>query len=196
MAPIKWSGRHGSPLNKHKQCSLFTADSERPISAIKLCRPVMSSFEGWIPATPTTQSFHDLFKFQLDMPEDRTRSHSTKATTEDELASGPALHGLATFNLEDLSLSHTGHNLTWAENALAGCAPFGPRGWGVRSIESRYLGWIDLEPNALNFIDSTYLARALCAGWFLYCHSTNHDPSPCPVTHVLIWHDISSHDSS
>jgi hypothetical protein len=157
----------------------------------------MTSFEGWIPSIPPTLSFEDHFKIQLDTPEDRTLSRSTKPTSQEEQSStGPSLHRLATFDVQDLHLSIPDHNFTWAENVLAEYAPLDPRGWDVRSIESRNSGWLDSEDNVLSFLDSAYLGRALCAGWFLCCHSLNHQPSPCPVTRHLAWHDTSSYSSS
>jgi hypothetical protein len=157
----------------------------------------MTSLEGWIPLIPPTLSFEDHFKIQLDTPEDRTRSNTTKPTSEEEeCSSGPSLQRLATFNVEDLYLSNANHNFTWAVNVLAEYAPLDPRGWDVRSIESRNSGWLHSEGNVLSFLDSAYLGRALCAAWFLRCHSLEHQPSPCPVTRHLAWHDTSSYSSS
>jgi hypothetical protein len=157
----------------------------------------MASLEGWIPATPTTQSFHSLFKIEVDLPPDRTISYSNKATTlEEEHGSGPSLHRLATFDLGQLSLSHHEHNFTWAEKVLGEYGPLDPRGWDHQDIEVGSPSYIDSEANTLAFVESAYLRRALCAGWFLYCHSTTHHPSPCPKTRILYWHDTSSFSSS
>jgi hypothetical protein len=156
-----------------------------------------SSLEGWTLPTPTSPSFRDLFKLRVDTPPDTTLSYGNKKTSkEEENASGPALHKLAILNLDDLSLSHPEHNLTWARNRLAEYAPLDLIGWDSRGIEIGLPSFIQSEANTLSFVEAAYLGRALCAGWFLYCHSARHDPSPCPVTRFLHWHDTSSYSSS
>ena len=157
----------------------------------------MASLEGWIPATPTLPSFRRLFTIQVDLPPDRTTSYSNKRTTiEEESGSGPSLHRLATFDLRHLYLSRREHNFTWAENILGEYGPLDPRGWDHRDIEVGLPSYIDSEANTLAFVESAYLRRALCAGWFLYCHSATNPPSRCPITRILYWHDTSSFGAS
>lgn len=159
--------------------------------------PLMATLEGWIPATPASPSFHDLFKIEVLKPRDQTRSRSTKPTSEaEEFASGPALHRLTTLNLEDLSLALPEHNFTWAKGVLAEYAPLEPQSWTTRTVGSTLTGFIRSEQDSLNFIQGIYLNRALCAGWFLYRHSATLDPSPCPQHFVLFWDDTSSRSAS
>jgi hypothetical protein len=156
----------------------------------------MTSLDGWIQATESP-SFIDLFKIQVDVPRDRCESRSNKRTSlQEEHLSGPSLHRLATFNINDLHLSQPTHNFAWAENVLAQYGPLHPRGWDHRDIEAAIPSFIDAEANVLDFIKSAYLGRALCAGWFLYCHSSGRNPSRCPETRALFWHDTSTHSSS
>jgi len=157
----------------------------------------MTAIEGWIPATPTSPSFRDLFKVQVDVPQDNSLSYSNKDTTfQEENDSGPSLRRLAKLDINTLHLSLPTHDLTWAGNLLAQYAPVQPIGWHHRSIEAATPDMINSETNTLSFVECAYLRRALCAGWFLYCHSVGHPSSPCPVRNVLRWHDTSSNSLS
>ena len=59
----------------------------------------MSGMEGWTLATPISPSFSELFKTQVDLPEDQSKSHSNKGTTLQEEDSAPSLHRLAELDI-------------------------------------------------------------------------------------------------
>lgn len=147
-------------------------------------------------ATPISLSFSELFKTQVDLPEDQSKSHSNKGTTLQEEGSAPSLHRLAELDIHTLTLSRSTHNMTWAESLLAQYSPVEPINWSRRAIEVGSPSKIESEANALSYIESVYLGRALCAGWFLYSQSIGYESSPCPQTRVLYWHDTSSSGDS
>src|ERR1700683_548829 len=152
----------------------------------------MPGMEGWTLATPISPSFSEYFKIQVDLPEDRSKSRSNKGTSLQEEASAPSLHRLAELDIHTLTLSGSTHNMIWAESLLAKYSPVEPINWTRRGIEVGTPSKIESEANTLSYVESVYLGRALCAGWFLYSQSVGYESSPCPKTRVLYWHDTSS----
>jgi hypothetical protein len=136
---------------------------------------------GWQPATPQQPSFLTEFRTCINAVPDTSKYSSNRGTTESELQiSAPSLLSLAPLSFDNLTLTNPAHNLEWAVTTLGNFAPRDPHGWGEEDLDMAAPFRIESEEEAIEFLKTQYLTRAMCAGYFLARHSSGLDSELCP----------------
>ena len=145
----------------------------------------MSSMRGWQPADTNSNILSFAWHFettQFITPPNRSQSASLKGLCVEEVhGSGPTLGSLGHLDIDQLTLSQSAHDYSWADLMLSSYGPVGfPSSWEQSYIETLTPYEILEESSVLEYIQHAFLRRALCAALFLFILSTRSDMEPCP----------------